>query len=318
MTIKLGKLYLSIRKIGVLGILFVLLGSASCGKQGEARFKSQIPTNAPPVITSATIGPETPNKESDLEVFLRSQDPDGDPINYHYQWIKNNEEILGENANILQKENFKKGDLIQVKVTPSDGKTTGSPFLSGAVKVLNSLPVIQDLKVEPKMAYADDQLKADVKSYDIDGDPIDYTYQWEINGKVLTDESREVLDKGRFKKGDLIAVIVTPDDREGKGNTKKSEPIMILNSAPIIISSPPTSVEGSDYIYQVKAYDPDNEPISFALKTAPKGMAIDKEKGLIRWPVQRHDKGTHSIEIEVSGKEGAKGYQRFVLNVEIR
>ena len=318
MTIKLGKLGLSIRKIWMIGILCLLLGGVSCGKQGEARFKSQIPTNGPPVITSATIGPETPNKESDLEVFVRSQDPDGDPINYHYQWIKNNEEILGENANILQKENFKKGDLIQVKVTPSDGKTTGSPFLSGAVKVLNSLPVIQDLKVEPKMAYADDQLKADVKSYDIDGDPIDYTYQWEINGTILTDERREVLDRGRFKKGDLIAVIVTPDDRESKGNAKKSERITILNSPPIIISSPPTSVEGSDYIYQVKAYDPDNEPISFALKTAPKGMAIDQEKGLIRWPVQRHDKGTHSIEIEVSGQEGATGYQRFVLNVEIR
>ena len=168
------------------------------------------------------------------------------------------------------------------------------------------------------MAYADDQLKAEVKSYDMDGDPIDYIYQWEINGTVLKDESREVLDRGRFKKGDLIAVIVTPDDRESKGSAMKSESITISNSSPIIISSPPTSVEGNDYIYQVKAYDPDDETISFALKTAPKGMMIDKEKGLIRWPVQRQDKGTHSIEIEASGKEGGKGYQRFVLSVETR
>jgi hypothetical protein len=318
MTIKLGKLCLSIRKIGILGILCVLLGSASCGRQGEANFKSQTPTNGTPVITSASIVPENPNKDSNLEAFVRSQDSDGDAVNYHYQWIKNNEDIQGEDKNILQKGYFKKGDLIQVKVIPSDAKTPGSPFLSGSVKVLNSLPVIQELKIEPKMAYADDQLKADVKSYDIDGDPIDYTYQWEVNGTVLTDENRSVLDRNRFKKGDLIAVIVTPDDRESKGSAKKSEPITILNSPPIIISSPPTSVEGNDYTYQVKAYDPDNEPISFALKTAPKGMTIDNERGLIRWSVQRQDKGTHPVEIEASTKEGGKGYQRFVLSVETR
>jgi hypothetical protein len=127
MTIKLGKLGLSIRKIGILGILYVLLGSVSCGSQGEAKFKSQIATNGPPLITSASIVPENPNKESDLEVFVRSQDPDGDAINYHYQWIKNNEEISGEDRNILEKGNFKKGDLIQVKVILD--KTTGSPFI---------------------------------------------------------------------------------------------------------------------------------------------------------------------------------------------
>jgi hypothetical protein len=46
-------------------------------------------------------------------------------------------------------------------------------------------------------------------------------------------------------------------------------------------------------------------------------MEIDQEKGLVRWTIQPKDKGTHSIEIEASDQEGAKSFQRFVLNVEI-
>jgi hypothetical protein len=308
----------SIRKIGILCTLFILLGNFSCEKQKEVEFKSKIQTNGPPIITSVNILPQNPNKESDLDLVIRSQDPGGDPVTYYYQWMKNDEEIVGENKSILKSGNFKKGDLIQTKVTPSDGKVEGKPFLSVPVKILNSTPVIQEVRIEPKMAYANDRLKVHIKSDDVDGDSIYYTYRWEKNGVFLNEERGEVLERGRFKKGDLIAVTVTPDDRENQGSSKKSEPITILNSPPIIVSSPPTSVEGNDYIYQVKAYDPDNDSISFALKSAPKGMEIDKETGLIRWAIRGQDRGTHSIEIEASDKEGAKSFQRFVLNVEIR
>jgi hypothetical protein len=300
--------------------LFFLLGMMlSCNEQLEhqgTEFQSK--TNPPPVITSITISPNQPNRESELSLSIQSHNPGGNPLTYRYQWIKNDKEIPGENKESLKSENFKKGDFIRVKVVPSDGEAVREPFLSGPVKILNSPPVIQEVRIEPKMAYANDHLKVHVKSNDIDRDFIYYTYQWEKNGAVLTEEKGEVLERGRFKKGDSISVTVTPDDRESQGISKKSEPITILNSPPIIVSSPPTSVEGNDYIYQVKAYDPDNEPISFALKSGPKGMEIDKDTGLIRWAIRSQDRGTHSIEIEASDKEGAKSFQRFVLNIEIR
>jgi hypothetical protein len=279
--------------------------------------QTPIRTNRLPVITSINITPQNPNKASELGFIIRSQDPDGDLVTYHYQWMKNNEEILGENKDFL-KNFFKKGDLIQVKVIPSDGKASGKPFLSDPVRILNSSPVIKEVRIEPKMAYANDHLKIHIKSEDIDEDSIYYSYRWEKNGVVLTEERTDVLGKDQFKKGDVISVTVTLDDRESQGLSKKSEPITVLNSPPIIVSSPPTSVEENDYIYQVKAYDPDNDSISFALKSAPERMEIDKETGLIRWAIRGQDRGTHSIEIEASDKEGAKSFQRFVLNVEIR
>jgi hypothetical protein len=296
--------------------LLLLVGNLSCGKREGKEPKVKI--NSPPVITSINILPEKPNKESELNLITQSHDPDGDPVTYRYQWMKNDEEIVGENKNTLRSGNFKKGDLIQVRVTPSDGKVDGRPFLSAPVRILNSLPVIEQAWIEPKVAYAKDNLKVKIKSSDKDGDFIYYTYRWEKNRIVMPEERGEVLEKGRFKKGDSITVTVTPDDREAQGPPKKSEPVIISNSPPIITSFPPTSVEGMTYLYQVKADDPDNDPITFTLKSAPKGMEIEKETGLIRWVIRKEDRGVHSIEIEASDNAGAKSLQRYTLTIEFR
>jgi hypothetical protein len=296
--------------------LFPLLVNLSCEKQKEIRPQSK--TNSPPVITSATILPENPDRERELSLIIQSKDADGDSISYRYQWIKNDENMLGENKNTLRAETLRKGDIIQVKVTPSDGKEDGKPFLPSPVKVLNSPPVIQEVWIEPKTPSVKDNLKALEKSGDADGDSIYFSYRWEKNGVVLMDEGREALEQGRFKKGDSITVTIIPDDREILGLPKRSDAVTILNSPPAIVSSPPFSAEGTKYLYQVKAADPDNDPITFDLRSGPKGMKIDQKTGLIQWEIQKEDKGTHSIEIEVSDNEGAKSHQRFALVIEVR
>jgi hypothetical protein len=307
---------ISIRKIAFFCVLFILFGNFSCERQNKKEPKSE--TNSPPVITSANILPEKPNKESELNLSVQSKDPDGDSVTYQIQWVRNDEEIIGENKNSLKSGIFKKGDLIRVRVTPSDGKVNGAPFLSAPVKILNSLPVIQEVWIEPKVAYVTDRLKANIKSSDSDGDFIYYTYQWGKNGGVLNEERGEFLERGLFSKGDSMAVIVTPDDRETLGSPKKSETLIISNSPPIILSSPPTSVEKETYIYQVKANDPDNDPITYALKSGPKGMEMNKKTGLIRWEIRKEDKGSHSVEIEVSDDAGAKSIQRYTLMIDFK
>ena len=297
-------------------LLFLLGVVLSCDREQGGEFQSK--TNSPPVITSATIVPSKPNKESELSLFIQSQDPGGGPVTFRYQWIKNDEEILGENTTTLKSGNFQKGDLIRVKVTPSDGKTDGNPFLSQPVKILNSPPVIQEVWIGPKVAYVTDRLKASVKSSDPDGDPINYLYKWEKNGIVLSGEDTDILEPKRSKKGDSITVTVTPSDGEASGKPKKSEAIIIANSPPIITSSPPAGTDGNIYTYHVMANDPDNDPIIFTLKTAPKGMGIDKETGVIRWEIQERDQGAQLIEIEASDPEGAKSFQRYTLSFEFK
>lgn len=294
--------------------LFSFIINLSCDNSEDLKPK----TNSPPVITSVNILRETPYIQSELNAVVQCQDPDHDPVTHHYQWVKNGEDILGENTYILRNGKLKKGDLIQVRVTPSDGKVTGTPSLSAAVKVLNSPPVIQEVRIEPKVPYANDNLTVLVRGSDADGDSVHYTYQWEKSGVILGEEKNETLQRGQFKKGDSIAVTVTPNDVESMGMPKKSEPVTIANSPPIIISSPPNKTDGNIYTYQVTANDPDNDPVIFALKTTPKGMEIDKETGLIRWEIRKGDQGTQSIEIEASDSKGAKCFQRYTLSVEFR
>jgi len=297
-------------------LVISLVTIISCeGKKSET---STSKTNSPPVIISVMILPEKPTKESELTLSIQSNDPDGDPITYQYQWIKNDEEMVGQNQPSLKKGNLRKGDLIRVRVTPFDGKVTGTPFLSSPAKIHNAPPVIQEVWIEPKVAYVTDNLRAIVKGSDLAGGFIYYSYQWEKNGSVLSDERKEILEKGRFKKGDSIVVIVTPDDREVLGTPKRSEPLVISNSPPQILSSPTTSVEKTEYIYQVKGNDPDDDPITFTLKSGPRGMEIDKKTGLIKWEIREEDKGDHTVEIEVSDSEGAKSKQRYTLAIDFK
>lgn len=297
-------------------LTFFLLSLAilACEKDMELRPNS----NRPPVITSVHILPEKPHIDSDLNPIVQCNDPDGDPVTYSYLWIRNDEEIIGEKQSLLKSGLFKKGDLIQVKIIPSDGKVEGKPYVSPPVRILNSAPEIEEVSIQPKMAHADDRLKAIVKASDKDRDFIYFNYRWERNGVPLPEENTDVLEKGKFKKGDSIVVIVTPDDREILGSPKKSESVVISNSPPLIFSSPPTSSQGNSFSYRVQAQDPDGDVITFALRKAPKGMEIDNGTGLIRWEISKEARGAHSIEIEAADKEGATSLQRFTLNVDFK
>jgi len=304
------------RALALVSIILILGGNLSCGRQETTEAKP--PKNSPPFIASIRILPENPNQESILSLVIQSKDPDGNPVVYHYQWLKNSAEIIGGEKDTLKCNDLKKGDLIRVKVTPSDGKVNGEPFLSSPVKIPNSPPVIQEVRIEPKVAYANDDLKVFARGSDADGDSIQYTYQWEKNRVILTGEKNETLPRGQFKKGDSIAVTVTPNDSESTGILKKSESIIISNSPPVLVSSPTNKIDGNIYTYQVKANDPDNDSVIFSLKTAPKGMEINKETGLIRWEIRNEDKGKHSFDIEVSDDEGAKSSQRHTLEIDFR
>ena len=308
---------MNIARLSFIFFLLFLPGiNISCeGKQG---MEIQSKTNPAPAITSIRILPDQPKKENDLSLFIQSHNPGIEPLTYRYQWIKNGNEISGENRETLKSGNFRKGDLIQVKVIPSDGKKDGESFLSGPIKIFNTPPVIEEVHIEPKLPYANSDLKAVVKSSDSDGDSINYLYKWEKNGIALSEEDTGILKAIFLKKGDSITVTVIPSDGEISGNPRKSEAVLIQNSPPIILSSPPTRLNGNTYIYQVKAEDPDNEPIIFNLRTAPKGMEIDKEAGLIRWEIREEDQGKQSIEIEVSDSKGAKSFQKYTLTIDVR
>ncbi|MEW8690111.1 MAG: putative Ig domain-containing protein, partial [Candidatus Thiodiazotropha endolucinida] len=81
----------------------------------------------------------------------------------------------------------------------------------------------------------------------------------------------------------LIEVMVA--DAGGLSDTQSFTIVVTgLNVAPIITSAPViTATESAVYHYDVEAVDSDGDPISYALLSAPSGMAIDPQTGLISW-----------------------------------
>ena len=130
-------------------ILFVHL---SCESKKDSEFRSK--TNTAPVILSVAILPEKAYVGTELSLAIQSNDLDGDPITYQYQWLINDQEMPGENKSSLKGDRFKKGDLIRARVTPSDRKETGRSSLSPPVRILNSPPEIREVSIEPKRPAA--------------------------------------------------------------------------------------------------------------------------------------------------------------------
>src|SRR5512143_593673 len=154
------------RVITLTPILLMLWGSVSCGRQEIAEPKG--PKNSAPSVSSVRILPEHPTKGSILSLVIQSRDPDGKPVVYRYQWLRNNEEMTGEDKETLKCDGLNKGDLIQVRVIPSNGTANGDPFLSPSAKLLNFITVVKEVRIEPRLAGNED-LKVSAKASDADG-----------------------------------------------------------------------------------------------------------------------------------------------------
>ncbi len=107
------------------------------------------PGNSPPAIQSVTIDQTSPTTATVLTAAVAASDPNGDPLTYAYQWIKNGTDLPGATAASLDLSiagNGDRGNAISVRVTASDGVATSTPVTSPAVTIVNSAPVFgQDL-----------------------------------------------------------------------------------------------------------------------------------------------------------------------------
>jgi hypothetical protein len=175
------------------------------------------------------------------------------------------------------------------------------------------------ITIDPELPRKNSTLQAKVEAADTEGDTIAFSYQWIKNGTVLMGEASETLVDPTLKKGDKIALRVTPYDMKGTGEEVTSQEIVILNSAPIITSSPKgQKLKSNLYQYQVLADDPDGDPVTFSLTpSSPQGMTIDPQTGLIQWKVGPNDAGTHTIEVIAADGDGGKCTQKFTLTIKL-
>lgn len=88
-----------------------------------------------------------------------------------------------------------------------------------------------------------------------------------------------------------------------------------VNDDPIITSFPVTNAGvNALYVYQVRAEDPDEDPLMYSLTVFPSGMVISAG-GRIEWTPQTNQLGGHAVTVRVQDPSLATALQSFTVNV---
>lgn len=181
------------------------------------------------------------------------------------------------------------------------------------IKGANRPPVIAAVILSPNVVLPGTPVRVEVKATDPDHDNLHFDYIWKINGQVVAEQRGEEFDTNGLRKGDLITVSVIPNDGKESGHPLESNGIVIQNFPPEITSMPAAGVSSGFFKYQVRAQDPDNEPLLFSLEGAPPGMTVDST-GLIQWNVPQGLHGKQQVRVIVSDGS-ASCFQTFNLNL---
>ncbi len=198
--------------------------------------------NAPPSINTVTLSNESPFTDDTLTATPTGwTDADGDSSSYTYQWYVNDVAVASGGTNpSLPGTKFDKGDEVYVRVTPTDGTTSGTPVQSNTATVVNRAPSLTGLTLAPLSPITTDTLTATPNGFsDADGDTAVYTFDWYVNGAGTPVQSgaTATLSGSFFAKGDTILVVCTPSDGTASGVPKASQQATVLNSAPAITSA---------------------------------------------------------------------------------
>ena len=90
-----------------------------------------------------------------------------------------------------------------------------------------------------------------------------------------------------------------------------------LNQAPDITSLPNTQARvDREFVYAVKAKDPEDDPLHFSLASGPTGMRMDAQAGVLRWTPTVQDIGLHAVSVTVEDGRGGRATQRFSVMVD--
>ena len=298
---------IGIVSLAVLGLMGCSLDSSQTDATGAATTRP----NHLPVIRSVTLAPVPIIREGVVTATVEADDLDRDPLTFTFKWIVNDELRPEDVSSTFHPEHVSRGDRVAVEVIPHDGTVSGSPVRSGSVVVGNTSPVIRAVTLQPSSAKVGDRLVATVEGSDMDGDDVRYTYRWSRNNRLVVEGEQGTLDTAGFSRGDVIAVSATPHDRESHGKEQLSQLLTLANSPPKFTSSAQGILAQGQFSYVASAVDPENDPVTFALESAPPGMAIDEKTGRIQWEAPVASVGVYRVKVLVRDDHQGWASQEF-------
>ena len=158
-------------------------------------------------------------------------------------------------------------------------------------------------------------------STDPEGDAL--TFQWAFTLRpmgstaTLSDAASETPSFIADQRGSYVLQLSASDGRGGVNAASVTITADERNGRPVIRSTPVTTgAVGVAYRYAVLATDPDaGDTLTFALVSAPDGMAIDEATGVIDWVPSAAQAGPQAVEVRVVDAAGFPVSQAFAVQV---
>ncbi len=269
-------------------------------------------SNLPPEISS--VPKTTAAVGRTYSYVVKATDPEGGPLTYsltaksgnmiidssgRIQWVPGAAEVGNVN--------------VTVRVADDQGASVEQSFTVVVAAVGPNLPPI--ITSQPNLgATVGQPYQYQVTATDPDGGPVRFAFL-EVPDGMTIDESSGLIQWTSDAAG-IGRVTVLVGDFDG-GDAEQSFEVTVrsINLAPQITSTPVVNTAtGVTYHYDVRANDPNFDPLSYVLETGPVGMAIDN-LGRITWTTTTADAGTHRVKFTVSDDLGATAEQEYDLVV---
>jgi hypothetical protein len=276
----------------ILMALFIL----SCSGQPENGTVAQktAPAESGPAAQQSVISIHPLNASANSVITLHVSDRNIQTSSI--RWFVNGQEDNSQRSVRFSSVNIKKGDVVKAVLNDR-----GTDHISNEIYILNSAPAINRARLLPEYPVESARLTLDISAADIDDDYIFFKYKWSLNGQFAGEGKFLQTD---FKRGDVISVEVTPNDRAVDGTTITLK-TTIVNSLPVV-SAGSHKYDGSVYTYNISASDPDGDLLTYKIEEGQDGMSIDPASGLISWKVGPAQAGIYELKVSVSDNHGGK------------
>jgi hypothetical protein len=196
------------------------------GTESGATVTSDVATvvNTPPTVGSLSLTPSEAFTDDTLTANTVTTDADADGVSLSYAWYVDGALQAETGSSLNGGVYFDKDAQVYVVVTPNDGDVDGSAVTSATVTILNSPPTAPVVSIDPEEPEDSDDLVCliDAVSTDADGDGVDYTFAWEVDGTAYSGASTttwtgDTIDSGDTSVGEAWICTATPSDETEDG-----------------------------------------------------------------------------------------------------